>query len=566
MDVHTVFAHNAASMTAPARFTPSTVAPRQVPLLIDGLPSAPLTEPELAAACGALIGRTRGLTTMEAELLAAARGSQVAPDWLDASQQAIADGGDPLGDAFQALRNAAARRSAGAVYTPMAIVESMVDWIAQQGTPTRVVDPGAGSGRFTSAAARRFADAELVAVEADPLAALMVRATATVQGWAERLTLHVQDFRAIARVPHAGMTAFVGNPPYVRHHDIGPAWKAWYRQSCAGLGVRASALAGLHLHFFVQTRLLAKEGDIGAFITSAEWMDVNYGSALRQLLLDELGGIALHVLEPTVEAFPGTATTAAIACFRVGETRQAVRVRSVTKLAGLNGLTKGTDVARARLQEASRWSMIVRPSVPNAAGVIELGELFRVHRGQVTGANDIWIVGEHAHGLPERVLLASVTKARDLIQAGARLQSTEELRRVIDLPTELDEFAGEERRSIGAFLKWAKAQGGDKGYIAQHRRAWWSVGLKAPAPILCTYMARRPPQFTLNTCGARHINVAHGLYPRGTLGAGDLSRLVTWLNANISTSSGRTYAGGLTKFEPKEIERLLVPRLESLSA
>jgi hypothetical protein len=45
-----------------------------------------------------------------------------------------------------------------------------------------------------------------------------------------------------------------------------------------------------------------------------------------------------------------------------------------------------------------------------------------------------------------------------------------------------------------------------------------------------------------------------------------LTRLVTWLNKNIQTGSGRTYAGGLTKFEPKEIERLRIPNLEALLA
>ena len=79
-------------------------------------------------------------------------------------------------------------------------------------------------------------------------------------------------------------------------------------------------------------------------------------------------------------------------------------------------------------------------------------------------------------------------------------------------------------------------------------------------------MARRSPQFTLNTCDARHINVAHGLYPRENLATGVLDRLVTWLNKNINTGSGRTYAGGLTKFEPKEIERLRIPSLEELPA
>jgi hypothetical protein len=360
------------------------------------------------------------------------------------------------------------------------------------------------------------------------------------------------------------MTAFIGNPPYVRHHDIAQEWKTWYATNFAGLGIKASSLAGLHLHFFLQTRLLAKAGDVGAFITSAEWMDVNYGSALRRLLLEQLGGIGLYVLEPTVEAFPGTATTAAIACFRVGETTEPVRVRSVGVLSGLDGWAHGNDIPREQLQAAPRWSKIVRPSQSATAGDIELGELFRVHRGQVTGANDIWIAGEHSRGLPDRFKLAAVTKARELIEAGAHLYSAEALRCVIDLPAELDDCTDEERQRIAAFLSWAKMHGADRGYIARHRRAWWSVGLKAPAPILCTYMARRPPQFTLNACEARHINIAHGLYPRQSLAAGTMARLVTWLNENTQATSGRTYAGGLTKFEPKEIERLRVPSLDRL--
>ncbi len=400
----------------------------------------------------------------------------------------------------------------------------------------------------------------------DPLAALMLRANLSVRGLTERATVLVQDYRMVTLPGCAGRTAFIGNPPYVRHHDIDERWKAWYASRFAGLGIKASALAGLHLHFFLKTRLLAKDGDMGAFITSAEWLDVNYGSALRKLLLDELGGVALHVLEPAVQAFPGTATTAAITCFQMGERIAPMRVRSVSDIQRLNGLSKGNAVERARLQTASRWSIIVKPSVQHADGVMELGELFRVHRGQVTGANGIWIAGEHAASLPERIKLATVTKARDLIEAGASLHSPGVLRRVIDLPPELDEFTSEERKRIHAYLEWAKSLGADQGYVARHRKAWWSVGLKSPAPILCTYMARRPPQFTLNTCGARHINIAHGLYPRQPLPTETMSKLVGWLNENINTGSGRTYAGGLTKFEPREVERLLIPRLGAFPA
>ena len=522
------------------------------------------TEQELVALCLAIISEQDSLSTSEKKLSKASQASALRPQEIALLCDAIARGADPLGDNFSVIRSSTERRATGAIYTPAPIVRSMIAWVSSQGKPARIVDPGAGSGRFILAAGEAFPDAQLVAVEMDPIAALMLRANLAVRGWTDRATVFVKDYRKIKLSHCAGMTAFIGNPPYVRHHDIAENWKMWYASTFAGFGIKASALAGLHLHFFLQTRLLAKAGDIGAFITSAEWMDVNYGSALRRLILDELGGITLHVLPPTIEAFPGTATTAAITGFRVGERADPIRVHAVDNLGQLDGLTNGMNIPRERMHSAPRWSIIVRPSIQPTAGDIELGELFRVHRGQVTGANGIWIAGDHARDLPDRVKLPAVTKAKDLIQAGAHLDSADELRRVIDLPAELNDFTKEERARINAFLAWAKLNGADQSYIAQHRKAWWSVGLKAPAPILCTYMARRPPQFTLNACNARHINIAHGLYPRQPLTQDTMSQLVAWLNGNIKTDSGRTYAGGLTKFEPKEVERLRIPRLELL--
>jgi hypothetical protein len=72
-------------------------------------------------------------------------------------------------------------------------------------------------------------------------------------------------------------------------------------------------------------------------------------------------------------------------------------------------------------------------------------------------------------------------------------------------------------------------------------------------------MARRPPAFTRNVAGARHINIAHGLYPRAELPEPVLARLVESLRRTVSVQDGRTYAGGLTKFEPREMERLTIP-------
>jgi hypothetical protein len=129
----------------------------------------------------------------------------------------------------------------------------------------------------------------------------------------------------------------------------------------------------------------------------------------------------------------------------------------------------------------------------------------------------------------------------------------------------LDALSQRERLAVERFLLIARKLGGHRGFLASHRKAWWSVGLRSPAPILATYMARRPPAFVRNVARARHINIAHGLYPRDPIPQDLLDAYARCLSTGTSRADGRTYAGGLTKFEPKEMERLLVPSPDRLA-
>jgi hypothetical protein len=477
----------------------------------------------------------------------------------------IRAGEDPLGDFFGSVRSPETRRDRGATYTPMAIVKAMTAWAAEEPVEAaRIVDPGAGSGRFLIAAAQAFPKAKLYAIDVDPLATLMMRANAAVLGLSGRLTIVLGDYRATELPAIAGATLFIGNPPYVRHHDIAPRWKKWFAEAAQTFGSSASGLAGLHVHFFLRTRELARDGDFGAFITAAEWLDVNYGSVLRGMLADGLGGTALHVIDPKAMPFSGTFSTGAITCFRVGKRPDQLIVRAVDSLDQLAPLSAGRAVDWRDVAQAPRWSALLRDAPRARSGEIELGELFRVHRGQVTGCNAVWIAGEHAAGLPKRYLFSAITRARELITAGDDLTSAKALRKVIDLPVVLDELSAAERAAVDEFLAWARRMKADKSFIATHRRAWWSVGLRAPPPILCTYMARRAPAFVRNRAGARFLNIAHGLYPRAPVPERDLAAILTYLRRYTDPSDGRVYAGGLIKFEPKELERIRMPRVEDI--
>lgn len=521
------------------------------------------SEALLAGLAYALIGGHDDLTPAERRLVL--RPVEIPAKIVETTRKAIEAGDDPLGTRFCILRSAAQRRECGATYTPPPIVASMVAWATRQpAPPVRVVDPGSGSGRYLVAAARVFPAADLVAVETDPLALLLLRANAHVCGFHSRLTVHAHDYRDLALPDVEGRTLFIGNPPYVRHHQIPDHRKAWFAETAARYGFRASKLAGLHIHFFLKTRELSRPGDYGTYITAAEWIDVNYGSILREMLADGLDGASLHVIDPAARPFADAMTTGAITCFTVGAKPDHLTVNAVTSLDELADLSGGSKVEWPKLENGARWSIHVRKTPKPVAGDMELGELFHVHRGQVTGANAIWIAGPSAAGLPKRFLLPSVTKARELLSAGDSLKDPEALRQVIDLPTDLGELAVSERASVDAFLARARLFGTHQGYVARHRKAWWSVGLKNPAPILCTYMARRAPAFVRNLCNARHINIAHGLYPRGPMDDALLDRILRYLKGNVSMNAGRIYAGGLAKFEPREVERLPLPSFDRL--
>ena len=558
----------------------------------------------------------------------------------------ILAGEDPLGEAFCRLRGPARRRPAGQTFTPAPVVRSMVGKAARTLAPARVVDPGTGSARFLVAAGRRWPEATLLGVETDPLAAMIGRATLAAAGMAGRAGITLGDYRSLRLAPAGGPTLFLGNPPYVRHHQIPAGWKSWLRSAAAGQGLAASGLAGLHVHFFLATALHAVPGDAGVLVTAAEWLDVNYGSLVRLLLLGPLGGQSVHLLDPAVPAFTDAAVTTAITCFRPGRRPASLRLRRVARLADLGELRGGTAVPAPVLRAASRWTPLVSQDAPPAgsgaqaagaaagsggtagstgsaavagtaglsdparasgsaagtagasgsaagtagaigsaagtaeaigsaagsagtagatrhgrlpAGYVELGELCRVHRGQVTGANKVWVTAGNPAGLPGRFLFPTVTRASELFRVGGTLATAAPLRSVIDLPADLAELAPAELPLVTRFLAEAEAAGAAGSYIACHRKPWWRVRLRAPAPILATYMARRPPAFVRNLAGARHVNIAHGLYPREPLPPAALDGLAAYLRRSVTRGQGRTYAGGLTKFEPGEMERLPVP-------
>lgn len=194
-----------------------------------------------------------------------------------------------------------------------------------------------------------------------------------------------------------------------------------------------------------------------------------------------------------------------------------------------------------------------------------MGSIASVHRGVVTGNNRFFVrSADELADAPESMAVPIVSHAREITGDCPAQKEPERLARLISIPENLDTLGAEERRWAEGIIAEGTEAGVDKGYVAAHRSKWWNVKAPEPPAAMMTYMARRPPTFVVNRRGLPMLNVVHGIYPKQPMSEKAVERLVAYLNENAGKSAGRTYCGGLVKYEPKEAESIMVPPIEEL--
>lgn len=546
--------------------TPSTSLPGQSSLLVSTGAESPSAE--LAHRVRLLAGSrspdaVRG--ALEIELARLREAYETDPrGW-----SSWADGVDVLGSAFEDVLPGAARRAAGQFLTPYWAADLMAGWLLQEETEL-LCDPAVGSGRLLYRAAQRreHSPQGMVGFDIDPgcltMADLNLRMR-DIQGY------RLQKRNFLLDPVHVAPDAVICNPPYCRHHAIEAAEKARIHDGFGErLGLRLSRLAGLHVLFLIRALEVAAPGARLAFITPAEWLDVNYGRQIKQFVLDHAHIEGLVILKDDQLFFDGALTTAAITLLR--KRHRAPEADPITHvvqlpdelpdveavLAALRG-EGDLPVEAIRLSHTHRWS---RRTSTRWTGR-PLRELARVRRGIATGCNQFFVVSEterRRHGLETSTLRPCVTSPRliDGLEFDAeRLSGLDDAtpRWVLECH---DPSAERADGPLGCYLRWGREElRANAGYLASKRTPWYGLERRGASPILFTYMNRQRPRFIRNRAGAVPLNTFLIVEPHDGI---DADRLWAALNSHEFLEQlqeeRRAYGGGLWKIEPKELEAL----------
>jgi hypothetical protein len=480
--------------------------------------------------------------------------------------------------ALDIAKTQAERNRLGQFATPAPLAEHILRYAASLmplGEQVRFLDPAIGTGSFYSALLNAFPKehiAEALGFEVDPH-----YGKPAAQLWKNHgLTLNHADFTDAAPLPRFNLV--ICNPPYVRHHHMQNGDKTRLQvhtqQAC---GMKLSGLAGLYCHFLGLSHAWMTKGGVAGWLIPSEFMDVNYGRAVKHYLLDRVTLLRIHRFDPNDVQFADALVSSAIVWFR----NVPPPANHEVKFTFGGTLFEPRITRRVSIHALARepkWSRFPEADVRNRSNTPTLSDFFTIKRGIATGGNSFFILSEEeigTRGLPMEVFTPILPSPRYLRhnEVKARVDGSPDIdRRLFLLDTKLSEEAIHKRfPALTAYLEEGKAKGLQERYLCMHRTPWYGQEDRPPAPIVCTYLGRgdakngRPFRFILNGSHATIANVYLALYPKPQMAREmdrdpSLARKV-WSALNevspeILFGEGRVYGGGLHKLEPRELGNL----------
>ena len=450
----------------------------------------------------------------------------------------------------------------------------MAGWVAGHPGPRRVLDPAVGRGALVRALLEVRPRWEVCARDLDP----RMLASASADLGSASVEWRRADY--IYSDWDERFDAVVCNPPYLHFRRYAARRRAL--DLCRErLGVRLSGLSNLYALFLLKSVYQLAPGGRAAYIVPAEFLNADYGVAVKRYLLDAGVLRAAVVFDHRRRVFAEALTTACVLLMERGGGAERVafaHVDAADELAGLAPALYGGAPADARvryraasgLDPGLKWSRYYRDEGARPRrNLAPLRRFGRVVRGIATGANAFFVFDrgmQRRHGIPAARLKPCVTRSNQAQTPFFTLGDYRRLRRDNAKIMLLD--AGRlHGPAVRRYIAAGEEEGVHRGYLASRRRPWYALERRPPAPLWLTTFNRRGLRCVRNEAGALALTNFHAFYP---LAAGFVDLLhafaLTRAGAALFAGQGREYGGGLVKYEPNDLNNAEVADFGRLGA
>ena len=374
------------------------------------------------------------------------------------------------------------------------------------------------------------------------------------------------------------------NPPYVRHHYISQELKERLSELVKKeTGLKLSGLAGLHCYFMLLAHKWLAPNAICGWLVPSEFMDVNYGSTLKEYLLNNVRLLRIHRYNPEECKFSDALVSSCVVWFKNEPILDNYEIE-ISYGGTHNNPEMRKTIDRFTLEKCRKWTRFSEKPTENEQQnnerVPTLGDYFNIKRGLATGDNEFFILSKEEiekFGLDMRFFTPILPSPRYLNcnevfgdSDGNPQLATQYFLLNCTLPE--DELKLN-YPSLWNYLNSGKDTTAQK-YLCKARKVWYFQENREATPFLCSYMGRgkdecmAPFRFILNHTNAVATNSYLMLYPKEKLKEAILRspdmvnkvwNVLTKITAKDLEVEGRVYGGGLKKIEPKELSYVKCP-------
>ncbi len=490
---------------------------------------------------------------------------------------------------LDSLKTQKERNIMGQFSTPIALANDILQHTAKlrlENTKISFLDPAFGTGVFFSALNNIFPSSYIetaTGYEIDEHYGKLTR-----ELWAEtNLNYKLIDFtQAVSPTDDRDkFNLIVCNPPYVRHHHLKGKKEYLQIEALKTANVKISGLAGLYCYFIALAHGWMKVDGLATWLIPSEFMDVNYGQAIKDYLLNQVTLLQIHRFDPNNIQFHDVLVSSAIIWFRNKKPNPKHQVKFTfgNKIATpLYEKEIGIEI----LARETKWTRFPIFSQRFAEQQSKLGDFFTIKRGIATGDNQFFILS------PEQMEQWNLAREcfRPILPSPRYLDETEiyaddkgnpKIKQqlfVLDCKLPIDELK-QRYPSLYIYLLEGIKRGVAQRYLCKSRKIWYSQENRLESKFYCTYMGRsdkkgkNPFRFILNYSKAIVSNSYLILYPKPNLEkkiethpilCHQIIKILARITGKTMIDEGRVYGGGMHKLEPKELSKVLVRDLKDL--
>ncbi len=385
---------------------------------------------------------------------------------------------------------AAAYLSRCQVDTPAQIVQLLWD-LVNRARPDAgaVVDFGCGDARFASAGVYQ----SYTGFEIDPK-----RAPAKANGVDVRVACAFA-----ARGTRGQYSTCVGNPPYVRHHDLGTEWLTRAERRLEQVeGYSADGRSNAYVYFmWLALDCVAPDGMV-ALVVPYEWVSRPASAKLRQFV--ESNGWRVDVYYLPKAGFERVLTTACITVIdkssKAGGGWHWHEMNADGSEARRRSQITRTNHRRLAYERADTHTHAMRGLSPGGQDDFVLTEELRIRHRLVVGRDVVPAVTSFRHFTTSQATLTEKFFREQFVNNGKRCW--------------LIHPQGEPHALLEAYLERIPKVTREN-YTCKARKVWWRFEVPdAPDILYASGFKSKAPKMLRNEVGAVHVGAIHGVYCR----------------------------------------------------